>query len=136
MREPAIWSAGMATWLASEAARVKGATLTSAKARVPPTQQSPIPQPWSLWAGAPFMSSGQHSSADMSSMDVDMLCGAAICIICMVDCVPAGPMAEPTAPAGNNASEAAIAIASMVRTNCITPYNCLALSCGSTVHRL
>src|SRR5689334_5932956 len=43
VREPAIWSAGIEIFLASEAARVKGAALTSAKAMVPPTQQSPIP---------------------------------------------------------------------------------------------
>jgi hypothetical protein len=115
VREATIWSDGMATCVAAEEAEVKGAALRSARATAPPTQQTPIPHPWSLWEGAPFMSSGQHSS-----IDIDMPSGVAIC---MVDCVSAAPMAEAAAdvPTGSRASEAAMASARMVRTNRIAP---------------
>jgi hypothetical protein len=115
VREATTWSDGMATCVAAEEADVKGAALTSARATAPPTQQTPIPHPWSLWAGAPFMSSGQHSS-----IDIDMPWGVAIC---MVDCASTAPIAEAAAkdPTGSKASEAAMAIARMVRTSRIEP---------------
>jgi len=115
VREATIWSDGMATCVAAEEAEVKGAALRSARATVPPTQQTPIPHPWSLWEGTPFVSSGQHSS-----IDIDMPSGVAIG---MVDCISVGPMAEAAAdvPTGSKASEAAMANARMVRTNRIAP---------------
>jgi hypothetical protein len=117
VREATIWSDGMATCVAAEEAEVKGAALRSARATAPPTQQTPIPHPWSLWEGAPFMSSGQHSSIDI---DIDMPSGVAIC---MVECVSAAPMADAAAdvPTGRKASEAAMANARMVRTSRIAP---------------
>ncbi|MFN5687062.1 LysR family transcriptional regulator, partial [Bradyrhizobium sp.] len=100
----------MAILLAATADGPNAIGRTSKNATAPPIQQTPIPHFWpSVWEVFPSMSSGQHSSIDMSPAPA----------IVMFAFMPPDGMAcaAADAPSGTIASEMAIMNASMARTS-------------------